>query len=40
MAEITKRVISGQIVIDFDEIEEMIPELADGQSFDENLSDE
>jgi basic membrane protein A len=40
MAEITKRVTSGQIVIDFDQVEETIPELADGQSFDEKSSDE
>ena len=32
-----EKVTSGPIVIDFDEAEETIPELADGQSFDEKL---
>jgi len=38
MAEITKRATSGQLVIDFDEVEETAKS-ADGQPFEEKVSD-
>ena len=40
MKEVTEAVASGQIVVDFDEVEGTIPESVDGQSFDERLPDE